>query len=150
MSCNCSRALAFSATGSNITSRGPEMRNRKCAPSLPHIWAARLPATPVSSKEIRGTGYKMTTTEAQHRIVETDGIRMHIAEQGTGPTVLLCHGFPECWYSWRHQLSALAASGFHAIAPDMRGYGQTEAPPEIERYTLLHHLGDMVGLLDAL
>ena len=75
---------------------------------------------------------------------------MHIAEQGNGPTVLLCHGFPECWYSWRHQLAALAAAGFHAVAPDMRGYGQTEAPPEIDRYTLLHLVGDMLGLLDAL
>ena len=89
-------------------------------------------------------------TEATHRIVETNGIRMHIAEQGTGPTVLLCHGFPECWYSWRHQLPALAAAGFHAVAPDQRGYGQTEAPAEIDRYTLLHLVGDMVGLLDAL
>ena len=93
---------------------------------------------------------KMTTAEAKHRIIETNGIRMHIAEQGTGPAVLLCHGFPECWYSWRHQLRALAANGFHAIAPDMRGYGQTDAPHEIDRYTLLHLLGDMVGLLDAL
>jgi len=89
-------------------------------------------------------------TEATHRIIETNGIRMHIAEQGTGPTVLLCHGFPECWYSWRHQLAALAASGFRAVAPDQRGYGQTEAPAEIERYTLLHLVGDMVGLLDSL
>jgi pimeloyl-ACP methyl ester carboxylesterase len=88
-------------------------------------------------------------TEAQHRIAETNGIRMHIAEQGTGPTVVLCHGFPECWYSWRHQLSALAVAGFHAVAPDMRGYGQTDAPLEVERYTLLHTVGDMVGLLDA-
>ena len=56
-------------------------------------------------------------TEITHRIVETNGIRMHIAEQGTGPLVLLCHGFPECWYSWRHQLSALAEAGFHAVAP---------------------------------
>jgi epoxide hydrolase A/B len=63
---------------------------------------------------------------------------------------LLCHGFPELWYSWRHQLAALAAAGFHAVAPDMRGYGQTDAPPEIEGYTLLHHVGDMLGLLDAL
>src|SRR6516162_4462880 len=89
-------------------------------------------------------------TEAMHRIIETNGIRMHITEQGTGPTVLLCHGFPECWYSWRHQLAALAASGFHAVAPDQRGYGQTEAPAEIDRYTLLHLVADMVGLLDAL
>jgi pimeloyl-ACP methyl ester carboxylesterase len=92
----------------------------------------------------------MVATEAQHRIVETNGIRMHIAEEGSGPTVLLCHGFPECWYSWRHQLSALAVAGFHAVAPDMRGYGQTDAPQEIDRYTLLHLLGDTVGLLDTL
>ena len=85
-----------------------------------------------------------------HRIVDTNGIRMHIAEQGAGPAVLLCHGFPELWYSWRHQLAALAAAGFHAIAPDMRGYGQTDAPPGVDRYTLLHHLGDVLGLLDAL
>jgi pimeloyl-ACP methyl ester carboxylesterase len=89
-------------------------------------------------------------TEATHRIVETNGIRMHIAEQGRGPVILLCHGFPECWYSWRHQLAALAEAGFHAVAPDQRGYGQTDAPQEIERYTLLHLVGDMVGLLDAL
>jgi pimeloyl-ACP methyl ester carboxylesterase len=89
-------------------------------------------------------------TEATHRIIETNGIHMHIAEQGRGPTVLLCHGFPECWYSWRHQLVALAAAGFHAVAPDMRGHGRTDAPAEIDRYTFLHSLGDMVGLLDVL
>ena len=89
-------------------------------------------------------------TEPTHRSVETNGIAMHIAEQGKGPTILLCHGFPECWYSWRHQLAALAPAGFRAVAPDQRGYGQTDAPAEIERYTLLHLVGDMVGLLDAL
>jgi pimeloyl-ACP methyl ester carboxylesterase len=89
-------------------------------------------------------------SEIQHRVVETNGIRLHVAEQGEGPLVLLCHGFPESWYSWRHQLRALADAGFHAVAPDMRGYGQSEAPAEIERYTLLHLVGDMVGLLDAL
>jgi len=85
-----------------------------------------------------------------HRFVETNGIRIHVAEQGDGPLVLLCHGFPELWYSWRHQLSALAAAGFHAVAPDMRGYGQTDRPEVIDQYTLLHLVGDMVGLLDAL
>jgi len=85
-----------------------------------------------------------------HRTVETNGIRMHVAEQGTGPLVIMCHGFPESWYSWRHQLAALADAGFHAVAPDMRGYGQTDAPKDIESYTLLHLVGDMVGLLDAL
>ncbi len=88
-------------------------------------------------------------SEVRHRIVDTNGIRLHVAEQGEGPLVLLCHGFPESWYSWRHQLRALAEAGFHAVAPDMRGYGQSEAPAEIERYTLLHLVGDMVGLLDA-
>jgi pimeloyl-ACP methyl ester carboxylesterase len=92
----------------------------------------------------------MTTTDAKPRIVEANGIRMHIAEQGTGAVVLLRHGFPECWYSWRHQLSALAAAGFHAIVPNMRGYGQTDAPQEVDHYSLLHLLGDMVRLLDAL
>src|SRR5882762_8993428 len=89
-------------------------------------------------------------TDIHHRIVDTDGIRMHIAEQGTGPLVVLCHGFPESWYSWRHQLAALADAGFHAVAPDMRGYGQTDRPAEIDKYTLLHLVGDIVGLLDAL
>ncbi len=88
--------------------------------------------------------------EPTHRFVETNGIQMHVAEQGEGPPVLLCHGFPELWYSWRHQLSALAAAGFHAVAPDMRGYGQTDRPEVIDQYTLLHLVGDMVGLLDAL
>ena len=86
----------------------------------------------------------------EHRVVETNGIRMHVAEQGTGPLVVLCHGFPESWYSWRHQLAALADAGFRAVAPDMRGYGKTDRPEEIDRYTLLHLVGDMVGLLDAL
>jgi pimeloyl-ACP methyl ester carboxylesterase len=89
-------------------------------------------------------------TKVEHRTVETNGIRMHLAEAGAGPLVVLCHGFPESWYSWRHQLGALAAAGFHAVAPDMRGYGQTDRPAEIDRYTLLHLVGDMLGLLDAL
>ena len=89
-------------------------------------------------------------SESRQRVVETNGIRLRIAEQGAGPLVLLCHGFPESWYSWRHQLSALAAAGFHAVAPDMRGYGGTDRPDDVGQYTLLHLVGDMVGLLDAL
>ena len=72
-------------------------------------------------------------SEAKHREVDTNGIRMHIAESGTGPLVVLCHGFPESWYSWRQQLYALAEAGFHVVAPDMRGYGLTERPEEIDR-----------------
>jgi pimeloyl-ACP methyl ester carboxylesterase len=89
-------------------------------------------------------------SELTHRSVETNGIRMHLTEAGSGPLVVLCHGFPESWYSWRHQLTALAEAGFRAVAPDMRGYGQTERPEAIDQYTLLHLVGDMVGLLDTL
>jgi pimeloyl-ACP methyl ester carboxylesterase len=89
-------------------------------------------------------------TELTHRFVDTNGIRMHLAECGAGPLVLLCHGFPESWYSWRHQLSALAEAGFRAVAPDMRGYGQTDRPQEIDQYTIFHLVGDMLGVLDAL
>ena len=92
----------------------------------------------------------MTSGGVGHRIIETNGIKMHLAEQGEGPLVVLCHGFPESWYSWRHQLPALAAAGFHAVAPDMRGYGQTDRPQAIDQYTLLHLVGDMLGLIDAL
>jgi pimeloyl-ACP methyl ester carboxylesterase len=88
--------------------------------------------------------------EITHRSVETNGIRMHVAEAGQGPAVLLCHGFPELWYSWRHQMHALAEAGFHAIAPDQRGYGGTDAPAEIDKYTIHHLVGDLTGLLDAL
>jgi pimeloyl-ACP methyl ester carboxylesterase len=86
------------------------------------------------------------------RMIESNGIRLNIAEQGKGqgPLVLLCHGFPESWYSWRHQIEALAAAGFHAVAPDMRGYGKSDAPEAIDQYTIFHLVGDLVGLLDAL
>src|SRR5260370_2548493 len=93
---------------------------------------------------------RSTVSEIKHRTVETNGIHMHIAESGAGPLVVLCHGFPESWYSWRNQLHALAEAGLHAVAPDMRGYGQTDRPEQLDQYTLLHHVGDVVGLLDAL
>src|SRR5438093_207220 len=89
-------------------------------------------------------------TEISHRSVHTNGINVHIAEAGDGPPVLLLHGFPELWYSWRHQLPALADAGFHAIAPDQRGYGGTSAPPSVEDYDIHHLVADVVGLLDAL
>jgi pimeloyl-ACP methyl ester carboxylesterase len=86
----------------------------------------------------------------EHRFIETNGVKMHLAEAGEGPLVVLCHGWPESWYSWRHQLVALAEAGFRAVAPDQRGYGQTDKPEAIDQYTLLHLVGDLVGLLDAL
>ena len=85
-----------------------------------------------------------------HRTLKVNGIDLHIAEQGTGPLVVMCHGFPESWYSWRHQLAAVSAAGFRVVAPDMRGYGASGRPEAVDQYTLFHLVGDMVGLLDAL
>jgi soluble epoxide hydrolase/lipid-phosphate phosphatase len=86
----------------------------------------------------------------QHCFVETNGIRMHYVEQGEGFPVLLLHGFPELWYSWRYQIPALATVGFRAITPDLRGYGETDKPEGIESYDIHHLVGDLVGLLDVL
>lgn len=94
--------------------------------------------------------------EITHRYVDAGGLHMHIAEAGSGPLVLLLHGFPESWYSWRHQLTALAAAGYHAVAPDQRGYCGTGQPEVAGRaasaadYTILHLTGDVIALMDAL
>jgi pimeloyl-ACP methyl ester carboxylesterase len=85
-----------------------------------------------------------------HRFIETNGIRMRIAERGEGPLVVLCHGFPELWYSWRYQMAALSKAGFHAVAPDQRGYGQTARPAPVEAYDIFQLTGDIVGLVNAL
>jgi len=74
-------------------------------------------------------------SEFSHRFVNTNGIRMHVAEAGEGYPVVMCHGFPETWYSWRHQMRALKSAGLRAIAPDLRGYGDTGGPEPIEAYT---------------
>ncbi len=84
------------------------------------------------------------------RIVETNGIRMALYEQGQGVPVIMCHGFPELAYAWRHQIPAVAAAGFRAIAPDQRGYGMTDQPQDIASYDIHHLTGDLVGMLDAL
>ncbi|KAK9206909.1 hypothetical protein WN943_017192 [Citrus x changshan-huyou] len=84
----------------------------------------------------------------KHTTVATNGINIHVASIGTGPAVLFLHGFPELWYSWRKQLLYLSSRGYRAIAPDLRGYGDTDAPPSITSYTALHVVGDLVGLLD--
>jgi pimeloyl-ACP methyl ester carboxylesterase len=89
-------------------------------------------------------------SELQHKFVATNGIRMHYVEQGAEPLVLMCYGFPESWYSWRHQLGALAEAGFHAVAADMRGYGRTTRPTEVEAYDIFQLPGDLVGLVNAL
>ncbi len=89
-------------------------------------------------------------TESALETLQLDDIRMRVATQGSGPLVLFCHGWPESWYSWRHQMAAVAAAGFRAVAPDMRGYGGTDAPENPAQYTMLHHVGDLVGLLRVL
>lgn len=87
---------------------------------------------------------------AEHRTVEVAGGRIHLVEQGTGPLVLLVHGFPESWYSWRHQLPAIAAAGFRAVAMDVRGYGRSSKPTEADAYRMLAHVADNVGVVRAL
>ena len=84
------------------------------------------------------------------RTIQVNGLEMFLLEQGDGPLVLLCHGWPELSYSWRHQIPALAAAGFHVVAPDMRGFGRTSAPDDVAAYTILHNAGDMVALVAAL
>ncbi|HEY4454135.1 MAG TPA: alpha/beta hydrolase, partial [Pseudonocardiaceae bacterium] len=87
---------------------------------------------------------------AAHREVSVNGISLHIAEAGEGPLVLLLHGWPESWYSWRHQFAPLADAGFHVVAPDQRGFGSSECPEAINRYSVLDMVGDAVGLINAL
>ncbi|KAJ4714302.1 Epoxide hydrolase 2 [Melia azedarach] len=80
--------------------------------------------------------------------IRTNGIWMHVAEKGTGPLVVLLHGFPEFWYSWRHQITFLADNGYHVVAPDLRGCGDSDSPLNSSSYSILHLVGDIVGLLD--
>lgn len=86
----------------------------------------------------------------EHTTVATNGINMHIASIGTGPVILFLHGFPELWYSWRNQLLSLSSLGYRCIAPDLRGHGDTDAPPSSATYSGIHIAGDLVGLLDHL
>ena len=92
----------------------------------------------------------MSLADIKQRRVVTNGIELNIAEQGEGPLVLMLHGFPESWYSWRHQFAPLAAAGFHAVAPDMRGYGKSDKPHNIDAYNQVQVVNDIVGLIPAL
>jgi pimeloyl-ACP methyl ester carboxylesterase len=85
-----------------------------------------------------------------HRHVHVNGVDLRIAEQGEGPLVVLLHGFPETSFSWRHQLDALAAAGYHVVAPDQRGYGGSSRPDGIDAYTIFHVVGDVVALVRSL
>jgi pimeloyl-ACP methyl ester carboxylesterase len=92
----------------------------------------------------------MASSALRHHSITANGIRFHLAEQGEGPLVLLCHGWPELRYSWRHQLPAVAAAGYRAVAPDMRGYGRTQAPNDVAAYSIVHLVGDVVALVQVL
>ncbi|RYR02175.1 hypothetical protein Ahy_B06g081002 [Arachis hypogaea] len=86
----------------------------------------------------------------EHKTVEVNGIKMHVAEKGEGPVVLFLHGFPELWYTWRHQILSLSSKGYRCVAPDLRGYGDTDAPSSVSSYTCFHIVGDIVALMDSL
>ncbi|KAK9041800.1 hypothetical protein V6N11_016890 [Hibiscus sabdariffa] len=85
-----------------------------------------------------------------HRMVNVNGITMHVAEKGQGPVILFLHGFPELWYTWRHQILSLSSLGYRTVAPDLRGYGDTEAPTSITSYSCMHIVGDLIALVDSL
>lgn len=89
-------------------------------------------------------------SELEHHVVSANGIRLHYVACGSGPTVILVHGFPESWYSWRHQLPALAEAGFRAVAVDVRGYGRSSKPTAVPDYRMVKKVADMVGLVTAL
>ena len=92
----------------------------------------------------------MADSGFEHGQVDANGISVHTVSMGEGPLVVFCHGFPESWYSWRHQLPAVAAAGHRAVALDMRGYGGTSRPADIGAYTMSHLVGDVVGVVAAL
>ena len=84
------------------------------------------------------------------RQIHANGIELRIAEQGEGPLVVLVHGWPELWYSWRHQIGPLAAAGYRVVAPDVRGYGGSAKPHPVEAYSMTELMADLTGLIDAL
>ena len=86
----------------------------------------------------------------EFKIVESNGINIRLAMMGEGPLVIFCHGWPESWYSYRYQLPAVADAGFKAVAYDVRGYGESDKPHEIEAYTMRNMTNDVVGIVDAL
>src|ERR1700727_3407585 len=81
------------------------------------------------------------------RTISANGIEIFLVEQGEGPLVVLCHGWPELSYSWRHQIPAIAAAGYHVVAPDMRGFGRTSAPADIAASSIFDQVGGMVALV---
>jgi pimeloyl-ACP methyl ester carboxylesterase len=99
---------------------------------------------------VQGTvGHPTVTPEDfTHRIVDVGEVNLHVAELGSGPPVVMCHGFPHLWWSWRHQMNAIAEAGFRAVAVDLRGYGGSDAPSDPARYANEAVIPDLLGLLD--
>ena len=93
---------------------------------------------------------RVLRAELEHRAVTTNGIRLHCVVAGSGPLVVLLHGFPEFWYSWRHQIPALVAAGFRVAAPDLRGYNESDKPEGVEAYRMSELVADVAGLIRAL
>jgi pimeloyl-ACP methyl ester carboxylesterase len=89
------------------------------------------------------------STRVHHERVRGDGVELHVARVGEGPPVVLLHGFPEDWRSWKHQLPALAGAGFTAVAPDLRGYNESDRPPERSAYHLRHLVADAAAIVRA-
>src|SRR5215471_4129137 len=143
----CNKAWIMTACSvPGIGHKGPLRCLAVAGPGLPGVSLRRYSPVMALHRDLPGND----VTGVTHRYVETRGLRMHIAEAGEGPLVVLLHGFPECWYSWRHQLTALAGAGYHAVAPDQRGYCRTGGPQAADQYTILHLTGDVIALLDAL
>lgn len=89
------------------------------------------------------------TSSVREKKIKSNGIWLNVAEKGEdGPLVLLLHGFPETWFSWRHQIDFLSSHGYHVVAPDLRGYADSDSPPSHESYTVSHLVADVIGLLD--
>ena len=84
-----------------------------------------------------------------HRLLQANGIDLHFGEEGKGPLVILLHGFPYLWYMWRRQIRALSAAGYRVVAPNIRGFGQSECPAESDACDMLHSVGDLVGLMQG-
>ena len=89
-------------------------------------------------------------SEVEFKVVESNGINIRLAMMGEGPLVIFCHGWPESWYSYRHQLPAVAKAGFKAVAYDVRGYGESDKPHEVEAYSMRNMTNDVIGIIDAL
>ncbi|MEM8769787.1 MAG: alpha/beta fold hydrolase, partial [Pseudomonadota bacterium] len=121
--------LALLLAGCGESAPEPDAAMEETAPAPESTAAPAAAPEPASVEETLLPGIRF------HEI-ESNGITMRVAEMGEGPAVLLAHGWPESWYSWRHQIKALADAGYRALAPDMRGYGGTDAPEDVASYNL--------------